>query len=346
MMFKRSAIMVVAILAVFVDRVSAAETPEELLAAATTAVAADDYAKARDLLAKAAAAAGRNAAARAEIADLRREIGSIQKEYGRLERERGVLKTSPSDRGANQALGEFYAFSKGDWDTGLPLLARGNDELMRTAAASDLRKPATVKDQLAVGDHWQSVAEQSRDAKTISRATLRARFWYLSAADGATEDADRQAINERLDKLRLYPSKVVIVNSHNGHYNDRGTLIAELVFLLDGQSVLTRRVTLPWKEGESVPTTVRVPRTRADALQVNVLKWQGLGGTLAEIEAYQDGINLAAGAPATASGEHDAPYRAGNVTDGDYGGEFEQGGIWVLPDNEAGWVRIMLDQHE
>lgn len=345
-MFQRLAIAAVAVLAISVGQRCAAETPDELLAAAKAAVAADDYAEAQALLARATVAARRDAAARAEVADMRREVGSLQKEYARLERERDVLKKSPSDREANQALGAFYAFSKGDWDTGLPLLARSDDELTRTAAASGLRKPTTVEEQLAAGDQWQAVADQSRDENAISRATLRARFWYLSAAEGATDEADRKAINQRLDKLRLYPSKVVVVNSHNGHYNDRGTLMAELVLLLDGQTVLTRRMTLPWKKGESVPTTVPIPRTRADALQVNVLKWPGLGGSLAEVEAYQDGINLAAGAPATASGEHDAPYHAENVTDGDYGGEFEQGGIWVLPDNEAGWVRIALDQYQ
>ncbi len=343
-MFQRLANAAITVLAFSIGQASAAETPDELLAAAKTAVAADDYAEAQTLLAKATVAAGRDAATRADIADLRREVGSLQKEYTRLARARDLLKKSPSDRGANQALGAFYAFSKGDWDTGLPLLARGDGELTQTAAAFDLRKPTTVQERITAGDHWQAVAAQSRDEDAISQATLRARFWYLSAAEGATEDADRQAINQRLDKLRLYPSKVVIVNSHNGHYNDRGTVIAELVLLLDGKTVFTRRLTLPWKKGESVPTTVRIPRTRADAIQVNILKWQGLGGSLAEVEAYQDGVNLAAGAPAKASGEHAEPHQAENVTDGDYGGEFEQGGIWNLPDNEAGWVRIALDQ--
>src|SRR5690554_1678615 len=104
-MFQRLVIAVMAILACSVSQRCAAETPDELLAAAKAAVAADDYAEAQALLAKATAAAGRNAAMRAEVADLRREVGSLQKEYTRLARARDLLKKSPSDRGANQALG-------------------------------------------------------------------------------------------------------------------------------------------------------------------------------------------------------------------------------------------------
>jgi hypothetical protein len=121
-------------------------------------------------------------------------------------------------------------------------------------------------------------------------------------------------------------------------------LVADLKLLLDGKVVLTRHVVLPWQQGKSLPVTIRIPRTQVDAVQVDILKWQGLGGALAEIEVYQEGENLASGRSAEASGEHDSPYRAVNLTDGDYGGEFEQGGIWVLPDHTVGWARVLLDR--
>jgi hypothetical protein len=343
-MLGRTVVVFAAVLTSIAPQIGAAETPDELIVAARTAIAEDDYAQAQDILAKAAFTARGNASLKADVAELRRTTGDLQKEFAKLERERDRLQKSPADADANQALGEFYAFMKGDWEQGLPFLARGDEELTQAAASFDLQNPSTLKDRLEAGDRWQEVARQNRDADVSSKATLRARHWYLSAVDAASGDAGRSAIDERLDQLRLYPTKLVIVNSHNGHYNDRGTLLVEVVFILDDKPVLNRRITLPWKKGESLPTTVRIPRTEADAIQVNVLKWHGLGGSLAEIEAFQDDVNLALGAPATASGEHDKPYRAENVTDGDYGGEFEQGGIWVLPDNEAGWVRVSFDR--
>jgi hypothetical protein len=134
------------------------------------------------------------------------------------------------------------------------------------------------------------------------------------------------------------------VNSHNGGFNDRGALLIELKLLLNGNVVLSRRMSMPWELGKSVPVTVRLPRTRADAVQVDVLKWHKLGGALSEIEAYQDGVNLALDGAAEASAIHNVQFGAELISDGDYGGDEAQRGSWVLPDREAGWVRVYLDR--
>jgi hypothetical protein len=197
---------------------------------------------------------------------------------------------------------------------------------------------------MKLGDAWREVADSARDADEVSRATLRAREWYLMAAESALSDAERQPIHERLDLLKLYPTKIVIVNSHNGPHNDRGALLVELKLLLEGNIVMNRRLTMPWKIGESVPVTVRLPRTRADAIQVDVLKWPKAGGALAEIEAYQDDVNLARDGAAEASGIHNVQFGADKISDGDWGAEKQQTGSWVLPDREAGWVRVYLDR--
>jgi len=322
----------------------AQEDAASLTAAAQAAVVLDDYPAAQAALAKAAAAAKGDPAAAADVA--RKRIGALQKAFAKIAKARDTLEKSPADPAANEAVGRFYAFAKDDWDRGLPLLARGAEGTVKSAAALELQRPADIDTQVKVADLWRNVADTDRDENAVSAATLRARHWYLLASGALSDDAERKPIFDKLDKLRLYPTKVVIVNSHNGQYNDRGTLLADLKLLLDGKVVLTRRFTLPWKRATSipVPVPVRLPRTQADAVQIDVLKWQGLGGVLSEIEVYQDGVNLARDAPAEASAEKDEPYRAANVTDGDYGGEFEQGGIWVLPDNEPGWVRVYLDR--
>lgn len=320
------------------------ESAESFMSAAQAAVVLDDYPAAQAALAKAAAAAKGDPAAAADIADARKEVGALQKAFAKLAKARDALEKSPDDPAANDAVGRFYAFAKGDWDRGLPPLARSPDGPVKSAATLELRRPADIDTQVKLGDLWREVADSDRDENAVSCATLRARYWYLSAAEVLSDDAERRPIFAKLDLLRLYPTKIVVVNSHNGHYNDRGTLLADLKLLLDGKVVLTRRLTLPWKMGESVPLTVRVPRTQADAIQVDVLKWKGLGGALAEIEAYQEDVNLARDGAAEASTIHNVQFGAELISDGDYGDKDEQTGSWVLPDNEPGWVRVYLDR--
>lgn len=323
---------------------AAQESVPELFAASQEAIAADDYAAAQALLAKAAVAAKGDAAAQADVADARREVGALQKEFSKLAKARDTLKKSPSDPTANEAVGRFYAFAKGDWDVGLPMLARCGDPSLKAAAMLEARRPADIEAQVKLGDLWREVAESDNDKNAVSGATLRARHWYLLAAESLLDERERKPLFERLDRLRLYPTKIVLVNSHIGRFNDRGTLLADLKLLLDGEVVLTRRVTLPWKMGENMPLTVRLPRTQADAVQVDVLTWHKRGGSLGEIEAYQAGVNLARDGAAEASAINNVEYSADLIADGDYGGEFDLTGTWILPDNEAGWVRVYLDR--
>ena len=80
-------------------------------------------------------------------------------------------------------VGQWYCFVKGDWEKGLPLLAKGSREDLAQLAKQDLAKPATATEQASVGDAWWALAEKDR---TEAKASFRSRalFWYEKASPG------------------------------------------------------------------------------------------------------------------------------------------------------------------
>jgi hypothetical protein len=258
----------------------AQEQPEALLTSAEQAVDADDYAKATDLLNRATAAARQsgNAEVQADIQEAKKRVGVLDREFKRLKTARDTLVRSPSDGPANMEVGRFYSFAKEDWEKGLKLLANGEEGMLRDAARMDLLQPKPREDQVLLGDKWVAEANESRDGKAKEAMHLRARRWYLGALAQCETDTQRTAIAERLDRLPLYPTKIIIWNTHNGASNDRGTQACNLVLRQQDRVVSTRRLTLPWKREVSTSTVVRLPRTQFDQVRIEIVSWQQEGG--------------------------------------------------------------------
>jgi len=116
---------------------------------------------------------------------LARELASSQKEMERLAKlHAGLrpaynkLKENPDDQRGNESLGNFYFFEKGDYQKGVPFLAKGNDPQLAAIAQQELESKrsstAGSKDLLAVADGWwdlaESVDDKSRQAPLRSHA--------------------------------------------------------------------------------------------------------------------------------------------------------------------------------
>src|SRR5690606_27927305 len=56
-----------------------------------------------------------------------RERDALRGEYEQVAAARKTLDESPTDPEANLLVGKYSCFVKGDWDTGLPMLALGSD---------------------------------------------------------------------------------------------------------------------------------------------------------------------------------------------------------------------------
>jgi WD40 repeat protein len=159
------------------------------------ALAEDDYDNAAALVNTAEAAARKLRAVilvRA-VQKRRAEVGRLQKEFAKVKDFAEKLREQPQDPKANLVMGRFQAFTKGDWEKGLPLLARGSDATLRALAKKELAAPTDAAAQHALGSGWEkAAADVEGDAR--SRILRHALDWYLDAAEGFKGKPRAQAL--------------------------------------------------------------------------------------------------------------------------------------------------------
>jgi hypothetical protein len=147
------------------------------------ALNADDYEPAQALLGTAEAAARKLkiVALVRSIQKRGQDLQKLQDAYAQIKPFADKLRSDPRDPAANLALGRYQAFTKGNWEKGLPLLALGSDVTLKALAAKDLAAPQGAKAQLALGEGWWKAAGKATgDAKT--QLLLRSFLWYQQAA--------------------------------------------------------------------------------------------------------------------------------------------------------------------
>ncbi len=111
-----------------------------------------------------------------------KEAAALEKQSLEVETARRTLANSPDDAAANTMLGKYLCLLRADWEQGLPHLAKGNDDLLRTAAQRDLAVPATTAERVKAGDAWWAAADKQL-AGERARALARAGYWYRQAVD-------------------------------------------------------------------------------------------------------------------------------------------------------------------
>src|SRR5438445_10094342 len=107
------------------------------------ALGADDYDNARALVSTAEAAA-RKLKVVALVRSVQRrgqEVQKLQEAYAKIKPFADKLHDDPRDPQANLVMGRYQALTKGSWEKGLPLLARGSDPALKALAAKDLAAP-------------------------------------------------------------------------------------------------------------------------------------------------------------------------------------------------------------
>jgi WD40 repeat protein len=147
------------------------------------ALATDDFDTALRLAALADAAAHKTLALREEARE--KLVREAQQEYAAVGAVADKLKQNPDDPEANLITGKYLCLRKGDWDKGLPLLAKGSDPALQAAARKDLDKPEEAAAQVEAGDAWWDLAEAHKDW-TRRPLLARAGYWYREALPGLT----------------------------------------------------------------------------------------------------------------------------------------------------------------
>lgn len=114
-----------------------------------------------------------------------RHIEALQIWSGKIAGDLEKLKSSPNDPAAAAAVGAFNCYLLGDWQQGLPLLAKGNDAAAKDLAAAELTGPTDSAAIERLAEGWAAlVAKQAdplRDQLRMDAAEL-----YRRAAASAT----------------------------------------------------------------------------------------------------------------------------------------------------------------
>ncbi len=139
-------------------------------------------------VAKLLATQGVAAAKRGKDIEMQRQWAARAKDLEELTAEFDAVRPAltaivqkPLDPTANAAVGHYRIFVKGDWDTGLPMIALGAESPLQALAVVEMSPPAESEAQLKLADAWWDLAESSADAAEKDRLQGRAFFWYGQA---------------------------------------------------------------------------------------------------------------------------------------------------------------------
>lgn len=130
------------------------------------------------------------------IDEQQKRLETLQGVYPAAKAAAKALEQAPGDPGANLELGRFYCLAKGDWDKGLPLLAKGSQGPLPPLAAKLAAQRDDVATQLAMADVWYSLASKERGGMKLL-VTGAANYWYEQAMPRLT-GLDLARVEERL----------------------------------------------------------------------------------------------------------------------------------------------------
>jgi hypothetical protein len=201
------------------------------------------------------------------------------------------------------------------------------------AALGDLVKTSMQADR--IGE-----AKAAKDVMTVARFEL---------ADIETKLPKVEGTNEA-SKVTAAGKKIVIWNTHNGHWNDVGTRTYNVLLYSASAGNRpvweTKDVQIPWEANKDTSVTNEVPvGIIFSKVRVEVTKWEGNGGGLSEIQVLDaNGKNMADHCKAIASGQYNSYYTPDNATDGTTSSGAPE--YWQLPNGKAGWIEISLTKKQ
>lgn len=175
---------------------------EAYLQIAEELLAAEDFDGAQAALKEAeqAAVKSKNLPLLTRVRTRNKDAAALRTGSARLAEARKKLEAAPGDPDASGVVGRHLCFLKGDWTKGLPLLAAGADEALKTLAQKDLANPADAAAQISLGDQWWELAEKE-DAAAVAFVGGRAALWYDRAL-AQTAGLSRAKVEKRLAELR------------------------------------------------------------------------------------------------------------------------------------------------
>jgi hypothetical protein len=174
----------------------ASENAREGLDLVNDLVAADDFPAASRLCALLRSVIPADSTLAPVLAKRVKEIDALRLQRDRVAAQLTRLKATPGDPDANLFVGSYYCFTRGAWDVGLPMLARGADAELKKLAADDLANAARDDNAARLGDAWWKVGERQPEA-------LRPRTWQHAADFYRRELATATGLRRTLIEQRI-----------------------------------------------------------------------------------------------------------------------------------------------
>jgi hypothetical protein len=175
------------------------------------AVAADrpDAIRAYADTAEAAAKKGGSQGLITQVQKHQKEIQALLKEFEQMKAAQDVLAKDAAKAEANLTVGRYLAIRKGDWDTGLPLLAKGGGGDLADLARKDRANPTDPKARVELAEAWSAAA--GKEAGWAKHALQgRALHWYRAALPMLSGLTEKTTL-DRVKQLEEQPSPLRVV---------------------------------------------------------------------------------------------------------------------------------------
>ena len=145
---------------------------------------------------------------RRRLINLQDEVKSEVGDWKVVEGALAALEADAEDADANLIAARWYCFRRGNFDKGLPYLARCGDQELAELATEELTSPPiSPADQIVLGDAWWEAADLAAD-EDRNALKKHAGVWYAKALPGITSVSHRDKIAGRLDEIEALGSSV------------------------------------------------------------------------------------------------------------------------------------------
>ena len=309
------------------------------------AITTGDFKTAQDAAKEALRAAGktRNVILIIKARRKSKYVSGLKRKFDRAIKDVETLENSPKDPQASLSLGRFFCFEVNRWELGLPLLEQCSDDDLKAVAGLDRANPSDPKSQVTVGNAWLQLAQKRATDKKNFEMKVRARYWYEMALRQLTGLEKVKTEKRILEEKNVY--KVILWNTHNWDYRDRGALECAVTFLDQGGSIVGARrgIKMKWiRTGPSSSQAFIQCKGRPSKLGVEITKCYLVSAGLAEIELFRDGGNIIRGASVSAKPESNLD--SDSLTDGVKEATGSGKGYWYSPAKTA-IIEIDIPNH-
>jgi hypothetical protein len=136
-------------------------------------------------------------------------VAECQKAFKDVQRILTSAKDADDPEG-NLRVGRYYCLIRGEWEKGLPLLAKGSHARLRELAEAEMAHPTIPADQLELADGWWELgtAEEAHQTALCRRGA----FWYQRALPELPTGLWRAKADMRLKEFRRLHGPVDIAS--------------------------------------------------------------------------------------------------------------------------------------